>query len=54
MEILLVFVLLYASKHAWDHAWEAWGKSRSAYMERAKPSVAGHAEGAPRRSCPAP
>ena len=35
MEILLVFILVYASKHAWDQAWEAWRKSRSAYMGRA-------------------
>ena len=35
MEILFVFILLYAGKHAWDQAWGAWRKSRSAYMKRA-------------------
>ena len=35
MEILFVFVLVYAGKHAWDQAWDAWRKSRSAYMGRA-------------------
>ena len=35
MEILFVFILLYAGKHAWDQAWGAWRKSRSAYLDRA-------------------
>jgi hypothetical protein len=36
MGILLVLVLIYATKSAWDDTRSAWGKSRSSYMKNAK------------------
>ena len=41
MEIIFVLLFLYAGKHAWDQAWDAWRKSRSAYMDHASAKYPG-------------